>query len=50
VRLAQAVLFLNQETAIKATIALTNYSRKRIFDLRKDYLKKGIMYVALYIF
>lgn len=42
VRRAQAVLLLNQETAIETIIALTNYSRKRIFDLRKNYLKKGI--------
>lgn len=45
VRRAQAVLLLNQETAIEAIIALTNYSRKRIFDLRKNYLKAGIMVI-----
>ena len=42
VRRAQAVLLLNQETAVEAIVALTNYSRKRIFDLRKNYLKKGM--------
>lgn len=45
VRRAQAVLLLNQETIIKAIVALTNYSRKRIFDLRKNYLKKGIIVI-----
>lgn len=43
VRRAQAVLLINSKTAIEAIIALTNYSRKRIFDLRKNYLKKGII-------
>ena len=42
VRRAQAVLLLNQETRIKAIIALIDYSRRQIFDLRKNYLKKGI--------
>lgn len=42
VRRAQAVLLLNQETRIKAIIALTDYSRRQIFDLRKNYFKKGI--------
>ena len=45
VRRAQAVLLLNQETAIEAIVALTNYSRRRIFDLRKNYLKKGIIVI-----
>ena len=42
VRRAQAVLLLNEETKIKTIIALTNYSRRQIFDLRKNYLNKGI--------
>jgi len=42
---AQAVLLLNQETALEAIIALTNYSRKRIFDLRQNYLKVGMMVI-----
>lgn len=42
---AQAVLLLNSETATEAIVALTNYSRKRIFDLRKNYLKKGIIVI-----
>jgi len=45
VRRSQAVLLLNQETMIEAIIALTNYSRRRIFDLRKNYLKKGIVVI-----
>jgi len=45
VRRAQAVLLLNQETTVEAIIALTNYSRRQIFDLRKNYLKKGIMVI-----
>lgn len=45
VRRSQAVLLLNQETTIEAIVALTNYSRKRIFDLRKNYLKKGIVVI-----
>lgn len=42
---AQAVLMLNSGTAIEAIIALTNYSRRQIFDLRKNYLKKGIIVI-----
>lgn len=42
---AQAVLLLNSATEIEAIAALTNYSRKRIFDLRKDYFKKGIIVI-----
>jgi transposase len=42
VRRAQSVLLLNQEMKIEAIIALTNYSHRQIFDLRKNYLKKGI--------
>lgn len=45
VRRAQAVLLLNQETAVEAIIALTNYSYRQIFDLRKNYLKKGIVVI-----
>lgn len=42
VRRAQAVIMLDAKTTIEAIIALTNYSRRQIFDLRKNYLKKGI--------
>lgn len=42
VRRAQAVLLLDAQTNIEAIIALTNYSRRQIFDLRKNYLKAGI--------
>jgi len=45
VRRAQAVLLLDQETVIEAIIALTNYSRRQIFDLRKNYLKLGIVVI-----
>lgn len=45
VRRAQAVLMLNLENAIKAIVALTNYSRRQIFDLRKNYLKAGIIVI-----
>lgn len=45
VRRAQAVLLLNQETAVEAIIVLTNYSYRQIFDLRKNYLKKGIIVI-----
>lgn len=45
VRRAQAVLMLNAGTAIEAIIVLTNYSRRQIFDLRKNYLKKGIIVI-----
>ncbi len=41
-RRAQAVLMLNQGMIVEEIIALTNYSRRQIFDLRKNYLKKGI--------
>lgn len=43
VRRAQTVLLLNSEIDIKTIIALTNYSRRRIFDLRKNYLKEGLI-------
>lgn len=42
VRRAQSVLLLNDQTAIKTILALTNYSRRQIFDLRKNYLNEGI--------
>lgn len=42
VRRAQSVVLLNDQIAIKIIIALTNYSRRQIFDLRKNYLKEGI--------
>lgn len=45
VRRTQAVLMLNSENAIEAIIALTNYSRRQIFDLRKNYLKAGIIVI-----
>lgn len=45
VRRAQAVLMLNLENAIKAIVALTNYSRRQIFDLRKNYLKAGLIVI-----
>ena len=45
VRRAQAVLLLDSETKIEAIIALTNYSRRQIFDLRKKYLKFGIIVI-----
>lgn len=41
VRRVQAVILLDAETDIEAIIALTNYSRRQIFDLRKNYIKKG---------
>jgi transposase len=42
VRHSQAVLLLDQDTDIQMIISLTKYSRRQIFDLRKNYLKKGI--------
>ncbi|MBU1684368.1 IS630 family transposase, partial [Patescibacteria group bacterium] len=42
VRRSQAVLLLDQNTDIQTIITLTKYSRRQIFDLRKNYLKKGI--------
>ena len=42
VRRSQAVLLLDQDTDIQMIISLTKYSRRQIFDLRKNYLKKGI--------
>lgn len=45
VRRAQAVLLLNQETAVGSIMALTKYSRRQIFDLRKNYLKNGIIVI-----
>lgn len=42
VRRSQAVLLINQDSNIQMIIALTKYSRRQIFDLRKNYLKKGI--------
>ena len=42
VRRAQAVLMLNEELAIKTIVSQTMYSRRQIFDLRKNYLNKGI--------
>jgi transposase len=45
VRRAQAVLLLNQEMNIEAIIALTNYSYRQVFDLRKNYLKKGVIVI-----
>ncbi|MCG2687653.1 IS630 family transposase [Candidatus Parcubacteria bacterium] len=45
VRRAQSVLLLDQEMEIEAIIALTNYSRRQIFDLRKNYLNNGIIVI-----
>lgn len=42
VRRAQAVLLLDGGTPIKTIIRFTDYSRRQIFDLRKNYLEKGI--------
>ncbi len=42
VRRSQAVLLLNQDTDIQMIIALTKYSRRQIFDLRRNYLEKGV--------
>lgn len=42
VRRAMAVLMLNDEITIKTIISQTIYSRRQIFDLRKNYLKEGI--------
>lgn len=43
VRRVQAVLLLDQDTAIEAIITLTKYSRRQVFDLRKNYLNQGIV-------
>lgn len=42
VRRAQAILLINEENPLKTIIRLTDYSRRQIFDLRKNYLLKGI--------
>lgn len=42
VRRAQSILLLDQDTDIKMIIALTKYSRRQIFDLRKNYFNKGL--------
>ncbi len=42
VRRSQAVLLLNQSANIQMIISLTKYSRRQTFDLRKNYLVKGI--------
>lgn len=42
VRRAQAIILLNQEKAVTTITSLTGYSRRHIFDLRKNYVKKGI--------
>jgi transposase len=42
VRRAQAILMLNEEVVIKTIVSQTIYSRRQIFDLRKNYLDKGI--------
>lgn len=42
VRRAMAVLLLNEKVVIKTIVSQTIYSRRQIFDLRKNYLKKGI--------
>lgn len=45
VRRAQAILLLNEGNPIKTIIHFANYSRRQIFDLRKNYLEKGIIVV-----
>lgn len=42
VRRAQAILLLDQDTDIQMIVSLTTYSRRQIFDVRKNYLDKGI--------
>jgi len=42
VRRAQAVTLLDQDTDIQMIVTLTTYSRRQIFDVRKNYLDKGI--------
>lgn len=42
VRRAQAVLLLDKEENITAIKSITSYSRRQIFDLRKNYLEKGL--------
>ena len=42
-RRAQAILLLNSDTDIKTIIAFTNYSRRQIFDVRKNYLNQGLI-------
>jgi transposase len=42
VRRAQAISLLDAATDLKVISALTKYSRRQIFDLRKNYLKTGI--------
>ncbi len=45
VRRAQAILLLDQDTDIQIIISLTTYSRRQIFDVRKNYLDKGIQVI-----
>lgn len=42
VRRSMAILQLDDETIIKTIVLQTRYSRRQIFDLRKNYLKKGV--------
>ena len=42
VRRSQSILLLDQDTDLQMIISLTKYSRRQIFDLRKNYLEKGI--------
>ena len=42
VRRSQAILLLDKNTDLQMIISLTKYSRRQIFDLRKNYLEKGI--------
>lgn len=42
VRRAQAILLVDHNTDTKAITALTKYSRRQVFDLRKNYLIQGI--------
>ncbi len=43
VRKAQAILLLNQETDVETIRSITGYERRRIFQLRSEYLEHGIL-------
>lgn len=42
IRRAQAIILIDKEADCNTITTLTNYSRRQIFDLRKDYLKQGL--------
>ena len=42
VRKAQAILLLDQETDVETIKSITGYGRRRIFQLRSEYLEHGI--------